>query len=289
MLNPVWTPDAMRTISYAQSAQTRGGRAFIRTVENLTGRKKLLRRARGYADDMRAGQDFWATMVTRYGLSLEIVQGSLANIPANGPVIVLANHPFGILDGLMMGHILRQTRGDFRILANSVFQQAEELQQALLPVSFDDTKAAVALNLRTRKAALAHLGQGGAIGVFPAGGVSTSMHPFARALDPGWRTFTARMIAKSRPTVVPLFFEGENSRLWQIASHVHSSLRLGLLIKEFAQRVDGPVKVHIGSPIDEGAISDRLGDVKSLMAFLRDKTYELSPNPVAPGAAGLEF
>ena len=278
-----------RDISYSHSAQTRGGRAVIRTMENLTGRIQLIKRAEGYEHDVADGQDFWQVMVERYGLTLDIASGSLSNIPRSGPIILLANHPFGILDGLMMGHILSQTRGDFKILANSVFQKAEDLQHVVLPVSFDDTKEAVALNLRTRKQSLAYLGEGGAIGIFPGGTVSTAAKPLARPLDPGWRSFTARMIAKSDATVVPIFFEGQNSRLWQIASHVHVTLRMALLINEFGKRVDTPVKVHVGDPITRDAIGDKVKDAKSLMAFLRRKTYDLSPKPFAPGAVGFEF
>ena len=278
-----------RDISYSHSAQTRGGRAVIRTMENLTGRIQLIKRAEGYEHDVADGQDFWQVMVERYGLTLDIASGSLSNIPRSGPIILLANHPFGILDGLMMGHILSQTRGDFKILANSVFQKAEDLQHVVLPVSFDDTKEAVALNLRTRKQSLAYLGEGGAIGIFPGGTVSTAAKPLARPLDPGWRSFTARMIAKSDATVVPIFFEGQNSRLWQIASHVHVTLRMALLINEFGKRVDTPVKVHVGDPITRDAIGDKVKDAKSLMAFLRCKTYDLSPKPFAPGAVGFEF
>src|SRR6056297_392020 len=112
-------------------------------------------------------------MVARYGLSLEVTRGALANIPQTGPLVLVANHPYGILDGLMMGHILRQTRGDFRILANSVFKRAEEVNRIVLPISFEDTKDALALNIQTRRDALAYLGQGGAIGVFPGGTVAT--------------------------------------------------------------------------------------------------------------------
>ena len=278
-----------RDISYSHSAQTRGGRAVIRTMENLTGRIQLIKRAEGYELDVADGQDFWQVMVERYGLTLDIASGSLSNIPRSGPIILLANHPFGILDGLMMGHILSQTRGDFKILANSVFQKAEDLQHVVLPVSFDDTKEAVALNLRTRKQSLAYLGEGGAIGIFPGGTVSTAAKPLARPLDPGWRSFTARMISKSDATVVPIFFEGQNSRLWQIASHVHVTLRMALLINEFGKRVDTPVKVHVGDPITRDAIGDKVKDAKSLMAFLRRKTYDLSPKPFAPGAVGFEF
>lgn len=282
-------PHITRDISYAPSARTRGGRAMIRTMENLTGRIGLIKRVQGYERDVAAGRDFWAVMVERYGLSLDVVGGSLANIPRNGPVILIANHPYGILDGLMMGHILSQTRGDFRILANSVFRKAEELNRIVLPVSFDGSREAVMQNLQTRKTALKYLGQGGAIGVFPGGTVSTAAKPFGRPLDPDWRSFTARMIGKSNATVVPVFFEGQCSRLFQIASHLHATLRLGLLIKEFGKRVDSPVRVVIGDPISRDKLEPRASDAKSLMEFLRSSTYELSPKPLDPRAVGFDF
>ncbi|MEL7089420.1 MAG: acyltransferase, partial [Planctomycetota bacterium] len=100
------------------------------------------------------GRDFWQVMVERYGLSLEVIGGSLENIPSTGPLILVANHPYGILDGLMMGHILSRIRGDFRILANSVFKKAEDLNKVILPISFDESKEAVRLNVERRRVAL---------------------------------------------------------------------------------------------------------------------------------------
>ncbi len=262
---------------------------MIRTLENATGRLRLIRRASGYEDEVALGRDFWQVMVDRYGLSLDVVGGGLGNIPAQGPLILVANHPFGILDGLMMGHILSLVRGDFRILAHRVFRKAEDLDRVILPISFDGTKDALALNVETRKAALSYLGEGGAIGVFPGGTVSTAATPFGEPLDPGWRAFTARMIAKSGATVVPIYFDGANSRLFQIASHLHQTLRLALLIKEFRRRVDEPVRVVIGGPIPGGEIDARRGDTKAMMDFLRQETYALSPKPLKSTGYGFEF
>ncbi|MBT8409410.1 MAG: lysophospholipid acyltransferase family protein [Alphaproteobacteria bacterium] len=261
----------------------------MRAVENATGRLRLIRRADGYEREVAAGRDFWQVMAERYGLSLDMRGGDLANIPGSGPLVVVANHPYGILDGLMMGHILSRVRGDFRILAHRVFRKAEELDRIILPISFDETREAVQLNIETRKAALDYLGEGGAIGVFPGGTVSTSERLFGQPMDPGWRAFTARMIAKSDATVVPVFFEGQNSRLFQIASHLHSTLRLALLIKEFRARVDEPVRVVIGNPIDPAELAARRGDTKAMMDFLRKATYALSPKPLKSLDYGFEF
>ncbi|MEL7345481.1 MAG: acyltransferase, partial [Pseudomonadota bacterium] len=100
-----------RDISYSTSAQSGAGRAVIRVVENATGRLRMIKRAKGYEDEVAAGRDFWGVMVERYGLSLDVIAGSMENIPKEGPVIVIANHPYGILDGLIIGHILSQRRG----------------------------------------------------------------------------------------------------------------------------------------------------------------------------------
>ncbi|WP_025057091.1 lysophospholipid acyltransferase family protein [Sulfitobacter noctilucicola] len=276
-------------ISYAYAVQSKSGRALVRLLENSTGRRRLIRRARGYEKDISAGHSFFDVMIQRYGLTLEIAGGSLDMIPRDGPVIFIANHPYGILDGLMLGHIMSVTRGDFRIMANSVFNRAEDLNRHLLPISFDADKEALALNLATRREALGYLGQGGAIGIFPGGTVSTSARPFSRPMDPGWRGFTARMVAKSNAIVVPIYFDGHTSRMFQLASHMHPTLRLGLLIKEFRKRIDRPVRVVIGEPLQRDVLDPLARDAKGMMDFLRKATYELSPEPLVTTELGFEF
>lgn len=278
-----------RDISYAHSASTKGGRALIRVMENATGRISLIKRAHGYDEDVINGGDFWEVLVKRYGLSLDVIGGDLASIPKDGPLILIANHPYGILDGLIMGHILSKHRGDFRILANSVFHKAEDLNRIILPISFDDTKDAVKQNLATRKEALSYLNDGGAIGIFPGGTVSTAAKPFSRPMDPSWRSFTARMVAKSNATVVPIYFDGHTSRLFQIASHLHTTLRMGLLIKEFKKRVDTPVRIVVGKPIAREELEKRARDAREMMDFLRAATYSLSPKPLKSMENGYEF
>ncbi|MDK3018496.1 lysophospholipid acyltransferase family protein [Pseudodonghicola flavimaris] len=278
-----------RDISYAHSAATRGGRVVIRLMENSTGRLRLIKRADGYERDIAAGRDFWSVMMDRYGLSVDVIGGALENIPATGPLILIANHPYGILDGLVMGHILARRRGDFRILAHRIFRKAPDVERVILPISFDETKEALRDNLETRKTALEYLGQGGAIGIFPGGTVSTSARLFSHPMDPGWRGFTARMVGKSRATVVPLFFDGHTSRLFQIASHMHATLRMGLLIKEFRKRIDTPVRVVVGEPIGREILDPMAKDARQMMDFLRKATYELSPQPLKSYDYGYEF
>lgn len=276
-------------ISYASSARSRAGRAVIRTIETLSGRPRLIARAEGYEQEVAGGRDFWSVMLARYGLSLELISGRLEDIPASGPLVVVANHPFGILDGLVMGHVLAARRGAFRILAHRVFRRAEALDRVILPLDFDATPAAVRANLATRAEALSWLGGGGAMGVFPGGTVSTAAKPFGPPMDPVWRGFTARMITRSGATVVPVYFDGANSRLFQIASHLNYTLRMALLIREFRARVDTPVRIAVGTPIPPERLAPLTGDTRALMAFLRAATYGLSPRPVDAAQLGHEY
>ncbi len=280
---------ATREISYAITARTRRGRLLIRTVENATGRLKLIRRARGYDREIAAGRNFWDVVPERYRLRLETISGSLDNIPRTGPVVVLANHPYGILDGLMLGQIMSRTRGDFRILAHKVFSKAEDINDVILPISFDETREAMALNLNTRKQALTYLKAGGAVGVFPGGSVSSPRRMFGFPMDPAWRTFTAKMIAKSNAVVVPVFFEGHNSRRFHFFGRVNKTLRTALLISEFKRRTNRPVRVAIGKPLDRDTLDAYAKDPTAMMDFLRRQTYGLSPKPVNLDEYGRDF
>ena len=281
---------AAREISYAHSVKTRAAQIFVRGVENVTGRPGLIRRARDYEKEVAAGADFWEVMVRRYGLRLEAVGAGLEGIPREGPLVLIANHPFGILDGLLMGYILSATRNrEFRIIAHRVFRKAREIDKIILPIDFDGTREAQRVNIETRKEALGFLADGGAIGIFPGGTVSTSREPFGPAMDPAWRTFTAKMIAKSDATVVPVFFDGANSRAFQIASHLHYTLRVALLINEFKRQVGGRVRAVIGEPVPREEIAARRTDPRGLMDYLRAQTYALSPRPLRDISYGYEF
>ena len=178
---------------------------------------------------------------------------------------------------MAMGRILSETRPDFRIIAHVVFRKAKDLQKIILPIDFGEDRAAMAQNLQTRKIALEYLAKGGAIGIFPGGTVSTAPKPFGKPMDPFWKTFTAKMIAKSDAQVVPMYFGGSNSRLFQVASHLNQTLRTALYISEFDAKVGEPLPVNIGKPLPPEEIKSRARDSRALMDYLRQETYALSP------------
>ena len=233
-------------VSYAHSAQSRLGRSIIRCLENATGRSALLSRSPNLRTNMHSIQNFWHSIMEGYGVTIDIMQGELGDIPVDQPFVLVANHPYGILDGLVMGSVLAQSGANFKIIANDIFNKAQEISDKILPISFKNTREAISLNLRTRKNALTHLSNGGAIGIFPGGTVSTSSKLFSQPADPAWRSFTAKMIFKSNALVVPIFFDGNTSRIFQLASHLHPNIRAGLLLREFKLRLDKPVRIIIG-------------------------------------------
>ena len=280
---------ATREISYAITAKSRKGKVLIRSVENATGRLRLIHRARGYDKDINEDNSFWDVVTKRYGLELNVISGAISNIPPEGPVVVISNHPYGILDGLMMGKILSTAREDFKIMAHKVFSKADEISTSILPISFDGTKEALAMNLNTRKDALKYINEGGAVGIFPGGSVSSPQRMFSRPMDPAWRTFSAKMISRSNATVVPVFFEGFNSRRFHVAGRMSRTLRTALLVNEFKRRINKPVNIAVGEPLDRDALDAYIKDPRALMDFLRDSTYDLSSKPIDTGEYGRDF
>ena len=104
----------------------------------MTERLSPIKRAQGYEQEKAHGESSWKAIARPYGVNLEVVGGGPSDIPADGPLVFIANHPYRILDGMMMGNLLDQTRGDFRILAYSVFRRVVELNRIVLPILFDE-------------------------------------------------------------------------------------------------------------------------------------------------------
>ena len=271
--------DVARDISYATSANGLMGQLFIRSIENITGRIALIKRARDYDIEVAQGRNFWEVMVERYNIKINLIKGTLEDIPKKGPVVIVSNHPFGILDGLLLGYILSKTRNDFKIIANRVFRKAKDLDEVVLPISFEENREGNLQNINTRNEAIRFLKGGGIVGIFPGGTVATSAKLFSRPLDPFWKRFTSKLILKSGATVVPIFFGGSNSRLFQIASHMSYNLRMALLIREFGRKVDRKVDVAIGKKIGSEYLQRYSKDLDGMMEYLRVQSYLLSNDP----------
>ena len=269
------SPDEIDTFSYADPADPRLKRFFIRVIERMTGQPYLKRLYEENRAHPVPGESFWSAAIRKLELKLVYNEDALAAWPKTGPLVIVANHPFGVLDGLIVCEIVSRVREDFRVLTNAVLLRAEEVKTFLLPVDFAETEEALKTNLRTRAEAKAYLMKGGCLVVFPAGGVSTTPTIWhKRAIDTEWKNFTARLIGQAKAPVAPVYFAGQNSRLFQLASHISMTLRLSLLFKEVHDRIGSEIQVRIGELVPFERLAG-INDRQSFMDVLKDITYSL--------------
>ena len=270
------------SFSYAEPDDPRLKRFVIRLIERMSGQPYL----KWLYDDHQAnplpGESFWDAAVRRLELRIVCNEPALLKWPKAGPLIVVSNHPFGVLDGVVICHLVARVRDDFRVLTNSVLMRAKEVREFLLPIDFTESEEAMQTNIKSRAAAKKHLMDGGCLIVFPAGGVSTIPTPWhKRAVDAEWKTFTGRLIAQARAPVAPVFFAGQNSRIFQIASHISTTLRLSLLFKEVHDRIGSELHIRLGEPVpfDKLPATD---DRQHFMRHLREMTYRLGEGVPEP-------
>lgn len=262
-------------LSYASPDDGPLKKAVINAVELATGRKRLERLYQEVKADAPATTAIWKAVLDKLKVSLSYNEAALSAVPSSGPLVFVANHPFGVLDGLILGHLASQVRPEFYVLVNEVLTREPTLKRHLLPIDFRETKAAARTNLETRSSAMERLKAGAAIAIFPAGGVATAPPQFWRpARDFEWKRFSAKLIAFSQATVVPVYFHGQNSRLFQAASQISMNLRLSLLLYEVHNKIGTTIRLTIGSPIPYTELSGMAR--QDLLDELRRRTEQLA-------------
>ncbi len=271
-------PDKPKTIrfSYSTAEHSPVQRAVIQTIEKMGGQRKLQKLYFQHQKSVGEGENFFDAAVRLLKLNVKFDEAELAKTPATGPVLFIANHPYGVLDGITLTWLATKVRPDTKVLANDVLCQAPGAMANLLPVAFAPTRAARETNVNSRHQAHAWLREGHAVGIFPGGGVATSEKPLqGQAVDLPWAPFTAKLLSMSKATIVPVFFTGQNSRLFQLASHLSLTLRLSLVFRETTRRIGTNVNVRIGQPVpfsDVAHVTDR----NELVMELRRRTYSLA-------------
>jgi putative hemolysin len=251
-------------------------RMIIQAIEFAGGQRRLKRLYAQHLENMNTGESFFDSAVRLLNINVNYDDGALAAVPKTGPVIFVSNHPYGVLDGITLTWLALKARPDTKVLANDVLCQSPEASAHLLPVCFAPTREARETNVRSRMEAQRWLKDGHAIGIFPGGGVSTTEKPLEKqAIDLPWAPFTGKLVRNSGATVVPVFFTGQNSRLFQIASHLSLTLRLSLVFRETARRIGTDLGVRIGQPIPFDEIS-HLTSREDLILELRKRTFGLA-------------
>ncbi|ESZ06747.1 GNAT family N-acetyltransferase [Mesorhizobium sp. M1060] len=282
-------------LSYANASQPALTRWFIHSIEGLSGR-----------DRYAALYDFWRRQVAPTGervfsRMLQLIdvkvrstdQWPPAGLP-DTPLVIVANHPFGIGDGIAVLSLVEQLGRPFRVMIHKDLLKIREMEPYSLPVDFSETKDAVKNNMAVRHEAVRLLKEGVTIVVFPAGGVATAPKGFGRARDLPWKMFPARLVQDAKASVVPMHFSGQNGRLFHLVSgpmnmaeregrlakfvgKASLTLRLSMLIREFARLSGKAIDVRVGDVLSWDEL-EPLRDRKTLLDRLHRGVFDLAPD-----------
>ena len=250
---------------------------IIRYLEKLTGQPRVEKLYLDYVNDNLNPVYFWSDALDRLRIKLDVRQDISDEvsvpIPATGRVVAIANHPYGVIDGLALCSIMAEVRQDYKIITHKVLRQAPAVMDKILPIDFDETEAALKTNLESRHKALKHLRDGGAVIIFPAGAISLSQNITGAAIDAPWKTFVAKLAMQPDTTTIPFYFEGQNSMLFQIARKISLTLGYSLMFREICRRMGTNLVVSMRPAIHSSELAE-MANRNMVTQFLRHQTYK---------------
>lgn len=266
-----------RNLTYANSFENGLQSSVIRAIEWMTGKVSIIRMVREF--ERRGGGEgiaFWAAALDVMGIDITTPDRQFANIPKEGPVVVVANHPHGLVDGMIMAELISRVRDDFGILTREVLTGLDEVASSyLIPVPFPHDKDAQRKGKEMRAAAMERLTSGGLVCIFPSGVVATSKTAFGEVVEAEWNVFTAQMIRRSGAKVVPIHFRGQNSRWYHVANRLSPTLRQSMLLHEVVHVCNRPHGPVIGEPLTAAQMEGLASDPRGWIAWLREHTLAL--------------
>jgi putative hemolysin len=272
-------------ISYAEDWMPIQQRLLIKTMETLTGRGRLMRRYRAFQSASSPFQtpEVWDMAMDHLGCrgpSTEQIE--IPRRRTNQGLLLIANHPFGVTDGVTLAWIASRLDPNFRVIANGVLRQEPSLNPNILPVEFQPGRHATKINVETRRQAIQILKSGGVVALFPAGAVSWSQQRGAPVEDDTWKPLVGRLVKASGCDVLPIRFYGSNSKLFQHASRTALTLRLGLYMHEIKRRLDQPIQFEIMPIIEHQEIPNV--PEQALAQWLRNQLFSGNGiNSLSPG------
>ena len=258
--------------SFADSELGPISNALIRGLERYTGQPLIKQLYLDYVADDRPSALFWQDAVARLKLSVDLKLEAGASIPKTGRLLVVANHPFGVIDGLILCSELSKVRSDYKIITHQVLRQAPAVMHQILPIDFEESEAALKTNMQTRKEAMQQIKDGGALVLFPAGSISLASNLIGTAEDLEWKTFSARLASIEDTTILPVFFNGQNSLSYMIARNISMTLGYSLMFREICQKIGTTIDVTIRKPITSEELK-KFDNRNDIAKYLRDLTY----------------
>ncbi|MCX8149486.1 lysophospholipid acyltransferase family protein [Thermaurantimonas aggregans] len=221
------------------------------------------------------GVEFIDRLFEEIDVQFDYYQEELSRFPKSGPFIVIANHPLGGIDGVILIKLVSLVRPDFKVIANFLLKKIEPISDFIMPVNPFDADVVGKSSVPGIKDAINHLKNGHPLGMFPAGEVSTYHFEAGKILDKEWEEGAIKLIKKMKVPVVPVYFKARNSFWFYLLASIHPMLRTAKLPSELFTQKKKPVLVRIGKPIQPAEI-DEYPDVESLSSFLRTRTYMLA-------------
>jgi len=246
--------------------------ALIRGIEKVTGQPLIKKIYLDYVNDGRPDHLFWQDAVDRLQLKVNLHHDLGAHIPKTGRLLVIANHPFGVIDGLILCSEISKVRQDYKIITHQVLRQAPAVMHQILPIDFDTTEDALKTNMETRRGAIQQINEGGVVILFPSGAISLPKKIIGPAADAEWKTFAAKLALIEDTTVLPVFFNGQNSLSYILARRMSQTLGYSLMFREICRRIGTTVDVQIRKPITPDLLK-AFTNRNDVTAYLRACTY----------------
>lgn len=250
-------------------------RGLAPAIERATGLSGLARLYAQHTTEV-VGAAFFADALALLDVPVEASGPGIAQVPADGPLVVVANHPLGALDGLVVGAAVTRVRSDVKVLGNRLLARIPELAPICFGVDLYGGARTRTSNAIALRRALRWLRDGHALVVFPAGGVSDETAVDGAVVDGPWATSVARLALATGATTVPVFVDATASRWLRVAGRVHWALRTALLPRELLRRRGRPVSLVVGSPVGAERLAHE-GAPEPAVAYLRARTYALAP------------
>ena len=232
--------------------------------------QELYERARA-----RNGSSILENLLREMEVEIQVEVPDLQRIPKSGPVVAVSNHPYGMLDGAVLGALLARVRPDVKVMTNFLLEGVPELEECCIFVDPLRTSRSQERNRRALKESVEWLRRGGMLAVFPAGEVSHWQMSQASVVDPPWNDVAVRLIRKTGGAVLPVYFCGQNSVGFQLMGMLHPRLRVAFLLQEFLQQQGREIALRIGGSITAEAIAE-ISDERNATEYLRWRTYLLA-------------
>ena len=264
--------------TFATAEVNHFGRLFIMITELLTGKIKLKKLYDEYLSEDRPPKLFWDDAVSKLNLTLKTSFQKDSYIPKSGKLIVIANHAFGVADGVSICSMISKVRQDYKMVTHKVLRQAEAVKDKILPIDFNESKEALLANISTRKEAEKVLLNEGVLILFPSGRIATKKNLMknTKADDGEWKQWVSKLILKTKSPVLPIFFDGQNSQWYHIANKLGLTFRYSLCMYELKRKIGDNIYMYFGSLISYDHLS-KIGDIREITRYLRSVTYSLDP------------